>query len=132
MRMKFFLQRPSEAATRDDLAVAQDLLDTLEAHRATCAGMAANMIGQLKRIIAVIDTDGAALLMLNPTIVWGKDAYETYEGCLSLDGMRPAKRFRRIRVSWQDEDLISHERTFTGTVAEAIQHECDHLDGILI
>ena len=132
MRMTFFLQQPSEAATPDDLPIAQDLIDTLESHRATCVGMAANMIGQRKRIIAVLDEGGRAIAMLNPTLEWGKDEYEAQEGCLSLDGTRPAKRFRRIRVSWLDTDLQPHVQTFSGSVAQAIQHEMDHCNGILI
>lgn len=132
MRMRFFLARPSEPAGPGDLDVAEDLADTLEAHRLTCVGMAANMIGQLKRIIAVIDEDGSILVMLNPRIEWGKGAYETEEGCLSLDGVRPCRRHRRIKVGWQDLDMRPHERIFEGGVAQAIQHECDHLDGILI
>jgi len=129
--MKFFLQQPSDPAGPDDLPIAQDLAETLESHRATCVGMAANMIGQRKRIIAVMEDD-KVLLMLNPTIKWGKEAYETEEGCLSLDGTRRTKRFKRIRVTWEDTDFTSHERTFTGQVAQAIQHEVDHCNGVLI
>ncbi len=132
MKMKFFLQKPSEEATADDLAIAQDLVDTLEAHRATCVGMAANMIGQRKRIIAVIDEDGSVLVMLNPTLEWGKDSYEAEEGCLSLVGVRSAKRYDRIRVKWEDEKFRPHERIFTGSVSQAIQHEIDHCNGVLI
>lgn len=132
VRMKFFLQKPSETATSADLGIAQDLADTLEAHRATCVGMAANMIGQRKRIIAVIDDDGSVLTMLNPEILWGKDAYKTEEGCLSLEGVRPARRYRRIRVKWEDVDFRVHEHTFTANVAQAIQHEIDHCNGVLI
>lgn len=132
MRMKFFLQKPSEAASPADLTIAHDLADTLEAHRATCAGMAANMIGQRKRIIAVIDQSDSVLLMLNPTLVWGKEPYQTEEGCLSLDGTRTARRYRHIRVKWEDEDFCSHEQTFSGRIAQAIQHEIDHCDGVLI
>ncbi|MBR3226308.1 MAG: peptide deformylase [Atopobiaceae bacterium] len=132
MKMKFFLQKPSEEATSADLPIAQDLVDTLEVHRATCVGMAANMIGQRKRIIAVIDEDGSALVMLNPALVWGKDSYRTEEGCLSLMGVRPATRYGRVCVKWQDETLRSHERVFTGRVAQAIQHEIDHCNGVLI
>lgn len=132
MRMRFFLERPSEPATSDDLGIARDLIDTLEAHRATCVGMAANMIGQRKRIVAVIDEDGSVLLMLNPELVWGRDAYQTEEGCLSLDGVRPTQRYQRIRVKWEDADFKARERTFSGRVAQAIQHEIDHCEGILI
>lgn len=132
MKMKCFLQKPSETATSADLDIAQDLADTLEAHRTTCVGMAANMIGQRKRIIAVLDEDGSVLTMLNPTLLWGKVAYETVEGCLSLEGVRQTRRYKRIRVRWDDKGFQSHERTFTGNVAQAIQHEIDHCDGILI
>ena len=132
MKMKFFLQKPSEDATAADLAIAQDLVDTLLAHRETCAGMAANMIGQRKRIIAVVDGDGSAVVMLNPTLVWGKGSYETEEGCLSLMGVRPTIRYARIRVRWEDEEFRPLERVFTGRVAQAIQHEIDHCNGVLI
>ena len=132
MKMKFFLQKPSEDATAADLAIAQDLVDTLLAHRETCAGMAANMIGQRKRIIAVVDEDGSALVMLNPTLVWGRDSYKTEEGCLSLMGVRPAMRYARVRVRWEDEEFRPRERVFTGRVAQAIQHEIDHCNGVLI
>ena len=132
MKMRFFLQKPSEEATVADLAIAQDLIDTLEAHRATCVGMAANMIGQHKRIIAVIDEDGLVLVMLNPTLVWGKDSYETEEGCLSLEGVRSTSRYARVRVRWEDEEFRTHERVFYGRVAQAVQHEIDHCNGVLI
>lgn len=132
MRMKFFLQKPSEVATPADLPIVRDLADTLAAHRATCVGMAANMIGQHKRIIAVVDENDAVLVMLNPELVWGKDSYQTEEGCLSLEGVRPARRFRRIRVKWEDESFCPHEQVFAGRVAQAIQHEIDHCNGVLI
>ena len=132
MRMTFFLRQPSEPAGPEDLAVAQDLADTLEAHRATCAGMAANMIGQHKRIIAVMDDRGTVLTMLNPQLIWGKEPYETVEGCLSLEGTRATSRYRRIKVSWEDTSFGAHSHVFTGPVAQAIQHEIDHCDGILI
>ena len=132
MRMKFFLQQPSEAASPADMDIARDLADTLEAHRATCVGMAANMIGRHKRVIAVIGDNDSILVMLNPELVWGREAYQTEEGCLSLEGTRPARRYRRIRVKWEDEDFCSHEQTFYGSVAQAIQHEIDHCNGVLI
>lgn len=132
MKMKFFLQKPSEAATPADLPIARDLVDTLAAHRATCVGMAANMIGQHKRIIAVVDENDAVLVMLNPELVWGKDSYQTEEGCLSLEGVRPARRYRRIRVRWEDEGFCPHEQVFADRVAQAIQHEIDHCNGVLI
>lgn len=132
MKMRFFLQRPSDEATEADLDVAQDLSDTLAAHRATCVGMAANMIGQRKRIIAVVDDDGTILVMLNPRITQQSGPYQTEEGCLSLEGTRPATRYRTITVAWQDLRLASQTRVFSGNVAQAIQHEVDHCNGVLI
>lgn len=132
MRMKFFLQRPSESATADDIDIARDLVDTLDSFRATCVGMAANMIGQRKRIIAVLDNDGTILPMLNPVIRSASGEYHTEEGCLSLDGKRTATRYRNIVVAWEDLQLKPHERAFCGNVAQAIQHEVDHCNGVLI
>lgn len=125
------LRMPSVDATRDDAAIGQDLLDTLAAHTHECVGMAANMIGQHKRIIVVQDGPRARL-MYNPVIVERANEYQTEEGCLSLPGMRPATRYRRIRVSYLDESFIPHTETFTGYTAQIIQHEVDHCDGILI
>jgi len=130
--MKFFLQRPSDPATADDLDVARDLVDTLESHRATCVGMAANMIGQRKRIIAVVDKDGTILPMLNPHIQSATGEYQAEEGCLSLEGKRTATRYKNIVVVWEDLQLKPHERAFSGNVAQAIQHEVDHCNGVLI
>ncbi len=132
MTKRFFLSRPSEPATADDAPVAQDLVDTLEAHRATCVGMAANMIGVLRRVIAVVDGDGSVLAMLNPEIVERDGPYPAEEGCLSLPGTREAARYERIVVTWQDTSLRSHRRAFSGRVAQAIQHEIDHCDGVLV
>jgi peptide deformylase len=132
MTKKFFLRQPSEAATVADVAIAHDLADTLEAHRATCVGMAANMIGERKRIIAVIDDDGSVLAMMNPEITSAEDEYEAEEGCLSLTGVRTARRFRSIAVRWQNETMEWREGAFGGRVAQAIQHELDHCNGILI
>ena len=132
MTKKFFLRQPSEPATVDDLDIARNLVDTLEAHRGNCVGMAANMIGERKRIIAVLDADGAVIPMLNPSIVRGEGEYRTQEGCLSLDGMREAVRFDRIDVEYEDLDLQPHTATFSGRVAQAIQHEIDHCNGVLI
>ena len=126
-----FLAQKPEPATADDLGVAQDLLDTLAAHRDGCVGMAANMFGVNKRIIAV-DGDGAYLLMLNPVILKQSGAYEAEEGCLSLAGTRKTKRYRSIKVQWQNEKLQTRIRTFTGWTAEIIQHEIDHCEGVLI
>ena len=132
MTKKFFLRQPSEPATADDIAIARDLVDTLEAHRDGCVGMAANMIGERKRIIVVLDTDGSILPMLNPRVVHAEGEYRTQEGCLSLDGMREAVRFERIDVEYDDFDLQPCSATFSGRVAQAIQHEIDHCDGVLI
>ena len=130
-RDTFFLSQKAAPAAADDLAAAQDLLDTLAAHRDGCVGMAANMIGVNKAIIAV-DCDGAYLLMLNPMILKQSGAYETEEGCLSLSGTRKTKRYRSIKVQWQNEKLQTRIKTFTGWTAEIIQHEIDHCEGVLI
>ena len=126
-----FLAQKAEPASPEDLPVAADLLETLEVHRDGCVGMAANMIGVNKRIIAV-DCDGAYLLMLNPVILKQSGAYEAEEGCLSLARTRKTKRYRSIKVQWQNEKLQTRIRTFTGWTAEIIQHEIDHCEGVLI
>ena len=126
-----FLAQRAEAATADDLNTAQDLLDTLIAHKDGCVGMAANMIGVNKRII-VFDNEGEYMVMLNPVIVKKSGAYETAEGCLSLAGTRKTMRFQTIKVQWQNERFQTRLKTFTGWTAEIIQHEIDHCDGILI
>ena len=130
-RDEAFLSQRAEPATKDDLGTAQDLLDTLLAHKDGCVGMAANMIGVNKRIIA-FDNDGAYLVMLNPVIIRQSEPYEAEEGCLSLTGTRRAKRFRSIKVQWQNEKFQPRIKTFSGWTAEIIQHELDHCDGILI
>ena len=126
-----FLARPAEPATADDLGTARDLLDTLVAHKAGCVGMAANMIGVNKRII-IFDNEGAYQVMFNPVIVKQSGPYQTEEGCLSLTGRRPTKRWKSIKVQWQNETFQTRLKTFTGWTAEIIQHEIDHCDGILI
>ena len=131
MKDIFFLNQRSEPATEADKQVAVDLLDTLKAHEEGCVGMAANMIGVNKRIIA-FDNDGAYLVMLNPVIIRQSEPYEAEEGCLSLNGTRKTKRFRSIKVQWQNEMLQTRLKTFTGWTAEIIQHEIDHCEGILI
>ena len=131
MKDPLFLGRKSAPATVEDLAIGQDLLDTLEANRAGCVGMAANMIGQLKRII-VFDNDGKAMLMFNPEIVKCSGIYETEEGCLSLSGVRKTKRFKSIKVQYQNEAFQVRLKTFEGWTAQIIQHEIDHCNGILI
>ena len=125
------LSRPSLPAGIDDLSVAQDLLDTLRAHDRECVGMAANMIGVNKRII-VFNDEGRLRVMLNPEIVRRSRPYGAEEGCLSLTGVRPATRYLSIRVRFHDTALAEHTETFTGMTAQIIQHECDHLEGILI
>lgn len=130
-REEAFLAQKAEAATAEDLDVAQDLLDTLAAHRDGCVGMAANMIGVNKRIIA-FESDGKYMVMLNPVIVRRDGVYEAQEGCLSLASVRKTKRFQTIKVQWQNEKLQLRRKTFTGWTAEIIQHEIDHCEGILI
>ena len=126
-----FLGRKSREATAADLPIAQDLLDTLAAHKDGCVGMAANMIGQTVRIIA-FDNEGSCMVMLNPEIVKCAGQYETEEGCLSLEGVRKTKRYRSIKVQYQNEKLQIRLKTFTGWTAQIIQHEIDHCNGILI
>lgn len=126
-----FLAQKAEPAAADDLGTAQDLLDTLIAHKDGCVGMAANMIGVSKRIIA-FENDGKHEVMFNPVIVKQSGAYEAEEGCLSLTGRRKVRRFRTIKVQWQNEKFQTRLKTFTGWTAEIIQHELDHCNGILI
>ena len=122
----------SEPATKADLQTAQDLLDTLSAHKNACVGMAANMIGIRKRII-VFDNEGVYMTMFNPEILKAADPYDTEEGCLSLlGGPRPCKRYQTIKVRWQNEQFQTRIKTFTGWPAQIIQHEIDHCNGILI
>ena len=122
----------SEPATKDDLQVAQDLLDTLIANKDACVGMAANMIGVRKRII-VFDNEGTYMTMFNPEIIKMSGPYDTEEGCLSLlGGPRPCKRYQTIKVQWQNEQFQTRIKTFTGWSAQIIQHEIDHCNGILI
>ena len=126
-----FLVQKAEPATPADLPVAQDLIDTLTAHKDGCVGMAANMIGVNKRII-IFDNEGAYQVMFNPVIVKQSGPYQTEEGCLSLTGRRPTKRWKSIKVQWQNETFQTRLKSFTGWTAEIIQHEIDHCDGILI
>ena len=131
MHDRFFLSLPSEKAGAEDVPLAQDLLDTLSAHRHECVGMAANMIGRRKRVIAVMDGD-APLAMLNPEILEKAGAYQTEEGCLSLPGQRPVVRYRTVKVRYLDVRIAERTRTFSGWTAQIIQHEIDHCDGILV
>ena len=126
------LARKSADATKEDLEIGRDLLDTLLAHREGCVGMAANMIGQLKRII-VFDNGGVPALMFNPEIIKASGEYETEEGCLSLlGGPRKTKRYQKIKVRYQTETFQLRMKTFEGWTAQIIQHEIDHCNGILI
>lgn len=125
------LARKAEPAGLEDLPIAADLLDTLKAHEEECVGMAANMIGINKRIIA-FDDNGTHRVMLNPEILKRSGPYEAEEGCLSLTGTRPARRWNSIKVQYQNEQLQTRMKTFTGWTAQIIQHEIDHCEGIII
>ena len=131
MRDEAFLSQKAEPATLEDLPVAQDLLDTLTAHKDGCVGMAANMIGVCKRIIA-FDNKGKDMVMFNPEIIKKSGPYEAEEGCLSLTGTRKAKRWQSIKVQYQNEQFQTRFKTFTGWTAQIIQHEIDHCEGVLI
>ena len=132
IRDVIFLAQKSVPATPDDLSVAEDLRDTLTANAERCVGMAANMIGVSKRII-IFDDDGEQVVMFNPEIMKFSAPYETEEGCLSLlGGPRKCKRYKTIKVRWQNEQFQTRIKTFTGWTAQIIQHEVDHCNGILI
>ena len=132
MHDPIFLAQKSRLATKEDLNIAQDLLDTLSAHKETCVGMAANMIGASVRIIA-FDNAGTYMVMLNPEIVKSSGEYETEESCLSLlGGPRKTKRFQKIKVRYQTLDFQTRLKTYEGWTAQIIQHEVDHCNGILI
>ena len=131
MKDPIFLAQKSVPATKEDLPVAQDLLDTLTAHKDGCVGMAANMIGVSKRIIA-FDNEGKYMVMFNPEIVKRSEPYEEEEGCLSLPGTRKAKRYRSIKVQYQNDQFQTRFKTFTGWTSQIIQHEIDHCNGVLI
>ena len=136
MHDPIFLAGKSEVATKNDLQVAQDLLDTLIEHKENCVGMAANMIGVRKCIIAFLDESGRAptyTVMLNPEIIKRDGVYETEEGCLSLlGGPRKCKRYKTIKVQYQTMELQPRTKTYTGWTAQIIQHEVDHCNGVLI
>ena len=132
MHDPIFLARKSTPATAEDLEVARDLLDTLLAHRDSCVGMAANMIGVTKRVI-VFDDNGTPTVMLNPVILKAAGEYDTEEGCLSLlGGPRKTKRFEKIKVEFETMQLQKRIKTYSGWTAQIIQHEIDHCNGILI
>ena len=131
MKDVIFLNQKSEPATEADKQVIQDLLDTLKANEAGCVGMAANMIGVRKRVIAV-SMGSANIAMINPVIVKKSGAYETEEGCLSLTGVRKTTRYKDIEVEFQDINFNKQCQKFSGWIAQIIQHEVDHCDGIVI
>ena len=131
MKDTAFLSIPSIPATAEDLPIAADLLETLAAHKDGCVGMAANMIGESKRIIA-FENEGKYDLMFNPEIIKKSGPYEAEEGCLSLTGTRKAKRYQSIKVQYQNEKMQTRFKTYTGWTAQIIQHEIDHLSGIII
>lgn len=128
---ELLLRAKSKQATAEDAEIARNLLDTLRAHAHECVGMAANMIGERKRIIAVNDND-TYLAMLNPEVLSHAGEYQTEEGCLSLSGTRPTTRWKTIKVTWQDEKMRRRTKTFTGFTAQIIQHEIDHCNGVVI
>ena len=131
VRDTFFLSQTSEPAGRDDDEVVRDLLDTLQANRERCVGMAANMIGIKKRII-VVSAGEADLAMLNPVIIKKSMRYDTEEGCLALEGSRKTRRYETIEVEYRDRDFKRCRQRFKGWTAQIIQHEIDHCDGIVI
>lgn len=131
MKDQLFLSQKSAPAAPEDLDIARDLLETLEANAAHCVGMAANMIGAAKRIIA-FDNEGSYMVMFNPEIVKADGPYSVEEGCLSLPGVRKTKRYRSIKVKYQNDAFQTRFKTFTGWTAQIIQHEIDHCNGILI
>ncbi len=127
----FFLGQKSELATKDDLQVVEDLIDTLNANLDACVGMAANMIGVKKRIL--VFTIGTIIVpMINPVILKKEKQYETEESCLSLIGVRKTIRYDKIEVEYFDKNFKKHKEVFTGFSAQIIQHEVDHFEGIII
>ena len=131
VRDQFFLRMPARPATANDVPIADDLIDTLRANAERCVGMAANMIGENVRII-VFAENGKYTEMFNPMIVKKDSPFECEEGCLSLEGQRPTRRYRSIKVQWQTRGMKPRVRVFTGFTAQIIQHEVDHLYGIII
>lgn len=131
MRDTTFLAQKAEPATAADLSAAKDLLETLAAHKDGCVGMAANMIGVNKRIIA-FENEGSYMIMFNPEIIKKSEPFDAEEGCLSLTGIRKTKRWKFIKVQYQNEKFQMRLKTFTGWTAQIIQHEIDHCQGIII
>ena len=132
MKDETFLSQKAEPAGEEDLETARDLLETLRAHREGCVGMAANMIGVNKRVIAFQTEEDQYMVMFNPEIIKKSGPYEAEEGCLSLTGIRKAKRWKSIKVQYQNEQFQTRFKTFTGWTAQIIQHEIDHCEGVLI
>ncbi|WP_099975318.1 peptide deformylase [Lactobacillus terrae] len=126
-----FLSKKSIPATKDDLNVVNDLMDTLEYHSDNCVGMAANMIG-ISKNISVFRLGNTSVPMINPVIISKKNIYETSEGCLSLTGERPTQRYQNIKVKYLDINFIEHTQDFSDWIAQIIQHEIDHCNGIII
>ena len=131
VRDVLFLGQKSEEATEKDIQVITDLKDTLKANHDRCVGMAANMIGYRKRII-IVSMGFMDMIMINPVILQKSGAYDTEEGCLSLDGVRKTKRYKKIRVQYQNEAFQKQTQEYEGYIAQIIQHECDHLEGVII
>lgn len=127
----FFLAQKSEVATEADRQVAEDLLDTLRANLDRCVGMAANMIG-VKKAVIVVAAGPIQFVMINPVITKKKGAYQTEEGCLSLEGVRPCTRYHEIEVDYQDQNFQKQHGKYSGWIAQIIQHEMDHVQGIVI
>lgn len=131
MRDEAFLRLPSRQAGLMDVSIADDLMDTLKAHRAFCVGMAANMIGKNVRIIAFQNGENY-MEMFNPRLIAASGEFQAQEGCLSLTGTRPARRFRVVQVEYQTRGFQTRRLTFSGWTAQIVQHEIDHLNGIII
>lgn len=131
IRDDFFLSLKSSEATKEDLYIVQDLKDTLTHNKHRCVGMAANMIGYTKRII-IVDDNGKQVIMINPALLKSSGMYQTEEGCLSHDGVRPCTRYEKVKVQYYDEQMKIKIKTYSGFTAQIIQHEMDHLEGILI
>ncbi len=127
----FFLGQKSEEAVKQDISIGQDLQDTLKANQERCVGMAANMIGVKKRII-IVNMGMLNMVMYNPVILKNDTPYETEEGCLSLDGVRKTTRYQNIEVEYLDAKWKKHRQQYSGWIAQIIQHEVDHLNGIII
>lgn len=132
MKDEKFLMIKSTPVTEEDVYLYNDLMDTLKFNRTKCVGMAANMIGVSKRAIIFEDEDKSYVVMFNPTIIKYSDEYDTEEGCLSLIGVRKAKRYKKIKVEYYTKDFKKKIKTYTGFTAQIIQHEIDHLEGIII